>query len=355
MEGEYRLSVAGRSKSFLVASLFVALSLVLTGCGGGASGQQHAAGGGGEPVAGEISIEGSSTVYPITQAAAELFRQENPDARIEVGGAGTSDGFEAFCQGDTQISDASRPIDMAEEVPVCKENGVEFIEVPVAYDGISVVVNKQNDWATEVTSDELKTMWEPSAEGKITQWSQVRSDWPDKPLNLYGPGTESGTYEFFNETIVANEEEVSRQSDVEMSEDDNVLVQGVSGDANALGYFGYSYYENNLDTLKALAVDGVKPTENSIRSGEYLLSRPLFIYVSIDALKKNKAVEPFVDFYVSKQNLDRLVKAAKYVTMPDSLEQASRAQYEDRTTGTVYNKDGELKGGDLKTALKQSQ
>ena len=355
MEGEYRLSVAGRSKSFLVASLIVALSLVLAGCGGGASGQQHAAGGGGEPVAGEISIEGSSTVYPITQAAAELFRQENPDARIEVGGAGTSDGFEAFCQGDTQISDASRPIDVAEEVPVCKENGVEFIEVPVAYDGISVVVNKQNDWATEVTSDELKTMWEPSAEGKITQWSQVRSDWPDKPLNLYGPGTESGTYEFFNETIVANEEEVSRQSDVEMSEDDNVLVQGVSGDANALGYFGYSYYENNLDTLKALAVDGVKPTEDSIRSGEYLLSRPLFIYVSIDALKKNKAVEPFVDFYVSKQNLDRLVKAAKYVTMPDSLEQASRAQYEDRTTGTVFNKDGEPKGGDLETALEQSQ
>ena len=350
-EGVYGLSGTGRSKAFVVAGLIMALSLVLAGCGGGASGQQN----GGGAVSGNIKIEGSSTVYPITQAAAELFRQENPDARIEVGGAGTSDGFEAFCQGDTQISDASRPIDVAEEVPVCKENGVEFIEVPVAYDGISVVVNKQNDWATEVTSDELKTMWEPSAEGKITQWSQVRSDWPDKPLNLYGPGTESGTYEFFNETIVANEEEVSRQSDVEMSEDDNVLVQGVSGDANALGYFGYSYYENNLDTLKALAVDGVKPTENSIRSGEYLLSRPLFIYVSIDALKKNKAVEPFVDFYVSKQNLDRLVKAAKYVTMPDSLEQASRAQYEDRTTGTVFNKDGEPKGGDLETALEQSQ
>src|SRR5215211_5705596 len=284
----------------------VTLALVLAGCG--ASGKET-----GGPISGEISIEGSSTVYPITQAAAELFREENPDARIEVGGAGTSDGFEAFCQGDTQISDASRPIDVAEEVPVCEENGVEFIEVPVAYDGISVVVNKQNDWATEVTSDELKTMWEPSAEGKITQWSQVRSDWPDKPLNLYGPGTESGTYEFFNETIVANEEEVSRQSDVEMSEDDNVLVQGVSGDANALGYFGYSYYENNLDRLKALAVDGVKPTEDSIRSGEYLLSRPLFIYVSTDALKNNEAVKPFVDFYVAPENLDRLVKAAKYV------------------------------------------
>jgi phosphate transport system substrate-binding protein len=338
----------------VVAGLITVLSLVLAGCGGGASGQEN--GGGGKPVTGEIRIEGSSTVYPITQAAAELFRQENPDARIEVGGAGTSDGFEAFCQGDTQISDASRPIDPAEEVPVCKENGVEYIEIPIAYDGISVVVNKQgNDWAKDITSEELKRIWEPSAEDKITRWNQVRSDWPDNELSLYGPGTESGTYEFFNETIVANEEEVSRQSDVEMSEDDNVLVQGVSGDANALGYFGYSYFENNLDTLKALAVDGVKPTGNSIRSGEYLLSRPLFIYVNTDALKNYEALKPFVDFYVAPENLDRLVKAAKYVTMPNSLEQQSRTQYEDRTTGSVYNKDGEPKGGDLKTALEQSQ
>ena len=351
-EGVYRLRRAGRLKSFVVVGLIVALSLVLTACGGGASGQQN----GGEAVTGEIRIEGSSTVYPITQAAAELFREENPDARIEIGGAGTSDGFEAFCQGDTQISDASRPIDAAEEVPVCKENGVEYIEIPIAYDGISVVVNKQgNDWATDITSEELMKIWEPSAEGKVTTWNQVRSDWPDEPLDLYGPGTESGTYEFFNETIVANEEEVSRQSDVEMSEDDNVLVQGVSGDANALGYFGYSYYENNLDTLKALAVDGVKPTEDTIRSGEYLLSRPLFIYVSTDALKNNKAVKPFVDFYLAPQNLDRLVNAAKYVTIPASLEDEARAHYEDRTTGTVYNKDGEPKGGDLETALRQSQ
>jgi phosphate transport system substrate-binding protein len=327
----------------------LALSLVLTACGGSAGGES-----GGGQVSGTINIEGSSTVQPITQAAAELFREENPDAKIEVGGAGTSDGFEAFCQGDTQISDASRPIDVAEELPVCKENGVEFIEIPVAYDGISVVVNKKNDWATEVTSDELKTMWEPAAEGKITQWSQVRSDWPDRELSLYGPGTESGTYEFFNEVIVENEEEVNR-SDYEASEDDNVLVQGVSGDENALGYFGYSYYENNLDTLEALAVDGVKPTEDSIRSGEYLLSRPLFIYVSTDALKNNKAVKPFVDFYVSEQNLDRLVQAAKYVTMPSSLAQESRAQYEDRTTGTMFNAEGEPKGGDLETALKKSQ
>jgi phosphate transport system substrate-binding protein len=310
--------------------------------------------GGGEAVSGNINIEGSSTVQPITQAAAELFRQENPDARIEVGGAGTSDGFEAFCQGETQISDASRPIDVAEEVPVCEENGVEFIEIPVAYDGISVVVNKQNDWATEVTSDELKTMWEPAAEGEITRWSQVRSEWPDRELSLYGPGTESGTYEFFNEYIVGNEEEVSR-SDYEASEDDNVLVQGVAGDENALGYFGYSYYVNNRDKLKLLSVDGVKPSESTIRTGEYLLSRPLFIYVSTDALKNNKAVKPFVDFYLSEQNLNRVVEAAKYVTLPAGLAQESRTQYEDRTTGTVFTEEGEPKGGDLETALEKSQ
>jgi phosphate transport system substrate-binding protein len=335
----------------VVAGLIMALSLVLSGCGGNASGQQD---GSGEPVSGEIRIEGSSTVQPITQAAAELFREENPDARISVGGSGTSDGFEAFCQGDTQISDASRPIDVAEEVPVCEENGVEFIEIPVAFDGISVVVNPQNDWTSGVTSDELKTMWEPAAEGKITRWNQVNTEWPDRELSLYGPGTESGTYEFFNEVIVGNEEEVNR-SDYEASEDDNVLVQGVAGDQNALGYFGYSYYVNNKDKLKVLAVDGVEPTTETIRSGEYLLSRPLFIYVSSKALKNNDAVKPFVDFYLAEQNLDRIVEAARYVTLPSGLAQEARAQYEDRTTGTVFNAGGEPKGGDLEAALQKSR
>src|SRR5215204_3102195 len=331
----------------IAMGLLLALTFVIAACGGSGASES-------EGVSGNISIEGSSTVQPITQAAAELFREENPDARISVGGAGTSDGFEAFCKGDTEISDASRPIDVAEEVPVCEENGVEFIEIPVAFDGISVVVNSQNDWATDVTSEELKTMWEPRAEGQITQWNQVRSEWPDRELSLYGPGTESGTYEFFNEVIVGNEEEVNR-SDYEASEDDNVLVQGVSGDENALGYFGYSYYQNNRDSLKALAVDGVEPTADSIRSGEYLLSRPLFTYVSTKALKNNDAVEPFLDFYVSEQNLNRLVEAAKYVTLPSSLAQESRTQYEDRTTGTVFTAEGEPKGGDLESALQQSQ
>jgi phosphate transport system substrate-binding protein len=347
------LSITGRLRLLAGAGLLLVLSLVLAACGGGAS-EPQGGGGGGEPVSGTITIEGSSTVQPITQAAAELFREENPEARIEVGGAGTSDGFEAFCQGDTQISDASRPIDVAEEVPVCEKNGVSFIEIPIAYDGVSVVVNPQNDWTSDVTSAELKTMWEPAAEGRITRWNQVRSEWPDRELSLYGPGTESGTYEFFNEVIVANKEEINR-SDYEASEDDNVLVQGVSGDQNALGYFGYSYYVNNKDMLKVLAVDGVEPTQGSIRSGEYLLSRPLFIYVSTQALENNDAVKPFVDFYLAEQNLNRIVEAARYVTLPSSLEQEARAQYEDRTAGTVFNAEGEPKGGNLKTALQQAQ
>jgi phosphate transport system substrate-binding protein len=346
------LSITGHLRVLAGVGLLLAMSLVLAACGG-ASGAQGG-GGGGEPASGNISIEGSSTVQPITQAAAELFREENPEARIEVGGAGTSDGFEAFCQGDTQISDASRPIDVAEEVPVCEENGVEFIEIPIAFDGISVVVNSENDWASDITSEELKTMWEPAAEGQITRWSQVRSEWPDRELSLYGPGTESGTYEFFNEIIVGNEEEVNR-SDFEASEDDNVLVQGVAGDQNALGYFGYSYYVNNKDRLKVLAVDGIEPTTDTIRSGEYLLSRPLFIYVSMKALENNPAVEEFVSFYIDKGQLNRIVEAARYVTLPESLAQEARAQYADRTTGTVFNAEGEPKGGDLETALQRSQ
>jgi phosphate transport system substrate-binding protein len=304
---------------------------------------------GGGNVSGQIAVEGSSTVLPITQAAAEAFSQENPDVRISVGGAGTGDGFEAFCAGETQISDASRPIDPEEEIPACEENGVEYVEIPVAYDGISVVVNPQNDFASDITTEELKTLWEPEAEGQITEWSQVRSEWPAQEITLYGPGTESGTFDYFTDEVVG--EEGASRSDYQASEDDNVLVQGVSGDPNALGYFGFSYYETNQDTLKALAVDGVDPTTESIRSGDYPLSRPLFIYVSTQALEENKAVGPFVDFYL--ENLNSIVEQARYVTLPESLAQEARKQWEDRTTGTVYTEEGESKGGDLESALRQ--
>ena len=332
----------------MVPALLLALSLVLTACGGGSSASQGSGGGGN--VSGQIAVEGSSTVQPITQAVAEGFSQQNPEVQITVGGAGTGDGFEAFCAGETQISDASRPIE-PEEQQACADKGIEYIEIPVAYDGISVVVNAQNDFATDITSEELKKLWEPAAEDKITQWNQVRSEWPSEPIHLYGPGTESGTFDFFTEKIVG--EEGASRTDYQASEDDNVLVQGVSGDPNALGYFGFAYYEQNQDTLKALALDGVKPAVETIRSAEYPLSRPLFIYVSTQALKKNKAVEPFVDFYLD--NLDQYVEQARYVTLPSSLEREAYKQWEDRTTGTVFTEEGEPKGGDLKTALEQSQ
>jgi phosphate transport system substrate-binding protein len=330
------------------AGLLLALSFVLAACGG-ASGSE----GSGGNLSGSINVEGSSTVQPITQVAAELFGQEYPDVKFKIGGAGTSDGFEAFCQGDTQVSDASRPIDPAEEVPICKENKIEYIELPIAYDGISIVVNAQNDWAQDITTEELKMLWEPAAEDEITRWSQVRPSWPDRPISLYGPGTESGTFEFFTEEVVG-EEEASR-TDYEASENDNVLVRGVSGDENALGYFGFSYYENNKDTLKALALDGVKPTTKAIQTGEYSLSRPLFIYVNAQDLEKNKALQEFVSFYISEQNLTSIVENAKYVPLPGSLAQETRAQFEDRTSGTVYTAEGEPKGGDLESALEQSQ
>jgi phosphate transport system substrate-binding protein len=340
----YGLSGIRRLRLPVAAVLLLALSLVLAACSGGSSASE----GGG--VSGKISIEGSSTVLPITQAAAEAFSQENPDVQISVGGAGTGDGFEAFCAGETQISDASRPIE-PEEQQACADKGIEYIEIPIAYDGISVVVNGQNDFASDITLDELKTLWEPKAEDKITRWSKVRSEWPDQEITLYGPGTESGTFDFFTDEVVG--EEGASRSDYQASEDDNVLVQGVAGDPSSLGYFGFSYYENNQDKLKALAVDGVQPNTDTIRSGEYPLSRPLFIYVSTQALEENKAVEPFVDYYLD--TLDQFVEQAKYVTLPSSLEKESYKQWEDRTTGTVFTDEGEPKGGDLETALKQSQ
>ena len=328
--------------------LLLGLSLGLAACSGASGGE----GGSSENVSGNVNVEGSSTVYPITQAASELFGQEYPDVKFKIGGAGTSDGFEAFCQGQTQISDASRPIE-PEELQACEDAGIKFIEIPVAYDGISIVVNKKNNWAHDITSAELKTLWEPAAENEVTKWSQVRPSWPDRPIDLYGPGTESGTFDFFTEEI--NGEEDASRTDYQASENDNVLVQGVAGDVNALGYFGYSYYENNKDKLKALTLDGVDPTSQTIKSGEYPLSRPLFIYVNAQDAEKNKAVEEFVSYYVAKNNLDHIVEEAKYVTLPSDLEAESRKQWEDRTTGTAFDADGQPKGGSIEAAYKQLQ
>jgi phosphate transport system substrate-binding protein len=328
------LSKAARS-SLLSVAFLLTLALVLAGCGGGSEKKEEAKKeetgkekGGGSP--GQIAVEGSSTVLPITQAAAEAFNQQNPDVQITVGGAGTGDGFEAFCSGETQISDASRPIE-DDEAQTCQENGVEFIELPVALDALSVVVNPANDFADDITIDQLRTLWEPDAEGQITQWNQVNPEWSEEQINLYGPGTQSGTFDYFTEEVVGKSKE--SRSDYQASEDDNVLVQGVSGDPNALGYFGLSYYLQNQQQLKGITVEGVAPSAETAQSGEYPLSRPLFIYVSTQALEENPSVEEFVNFYL--ENLNQFVEQVQYVPLPESGVQEARERFNNRTTGTA--------------------
>ncbi len=307
-----------------MGTFLLILALVLAGCGGGGQKQE----GGGQ---GQIAIEGSSTVLPITQAVAEVFNRQNPDVQITVGGAGTGDGFEAFCSGDTQISDASRPI-RSEEADRCEQAGIEFVELPVALDALSVVVNPRNDFADNITLEQLRTLWEPSAEGEITRWNQVNPEWPDQTVNLYGPGTQSGTFDYFTEEVVGKSKE--SRSDYQASEDDNVLVQGVSGDPNALGYFGLGYLLENQQRLKALTVDDVAPSAEAAQSGEYPLSRPLFIYVSTQALEENASVQEFVDFYLQQGNLEGFVEQAQYVPLSDAGAQEAREWFQNRTTGS---------------------
>ena len=252
---------------------------------------------------GRIAIDGSSTVYPITEGVAEEFQKKyRGEYRVTVGVSGTGGGFEKFCRGETDISDASRPISQSEKEK-CAQNGIEYIKMPVAYDGITVVVNPNNNWANSITVNELKTIWKPEAQGEVTSWSDVRSSWPDAQMSLFGPGSDSGTFDYFTEAIVG--EEGSSRGDYTASEDDNVLVKGVERDENALGYFGYAYYAENKDSLKALAIDdgdgsAVKPNQQTIESGNYTpLSRPLFIYVKKSALDK-PGVRTFVEYYMQE-------------------------------------------------------
>ncbi len=336
----------------LVGVLLLTLALILAGCGGGEekkkeeekdkkkeeetkkeetkkeeTGKDKEKAGGGTP--GQIAVEGSSTVLPITQAAAEGFNQQNPDVQITVGGAGTGDGFEAFCSGDTQISDASRPI-KDEEAQMCEENGIEFVELAVAQDALTVVVNPQNDFANNITLEQLKTLWEPDAEGQVDSWNDVNPEWPDQPISLYGPGTQSGTFDYFTEKVNGKSKE--SRTDYQASEDDNVLVQGVEGDPSALGYFGFGYFEQNAQQLKALTVEGVAPSVETAQSGEYPLARPLFIYVSTQALDENPSVEEFVSFYL--ENINQFVQQAQFVPLGDPALQEARQRFQDRIAGT---------------------
>jgi phosphate transport system substrate-binding protein len=300
----------------LSALLLAPLALgAISGCGG-ESGDDSG-------LSGFVRVDGSSTVFPVTEAVAEEFQIANPNARITVGISGTGGGFKKFCAGETDISDASRPIKDTER-EMCAEAGIEPLEITVAYDGLAVMVNPGNDFAACMTVDELKRIWEPGS--TVSRWSQVREGWPDEEMKLYGPGTDSGTFDYFTEAIVG-EEDASRP-DFTASEDDNVLVQGIAGDPYSLGYFGYAYYAENTDKLKLVAVDGgngcVEPTPETVESGEYApLARPLFIYVARSALEKPQ-VDAFVRYYLEQARL--LVPQVGYVPLRDQQYQAALAE-----------------------------
>lgn len=281
-----------------------------------------------------IKIDGSSTVFPITEAVAEDFQAANQGINVTVGIAGTGGGFEKFCKGEIDISNASRPIKQ-EEMDACKTAGIEYVELPIAYDALTVVVNPRNTWATSLTVEELKKIWEPAAQGKVTNWNQVRSGFPDAPLKLFGPGTDSGTFDYFTEAINGKSKE--SRADYTASEDDNVLVQGVSRDQNALGYFGYAYYQENQERIKSVPIDSgngaVAPSAQTVEDGSYSpLSRPLFIYVSKNAAERPE-VQNFVSFYLDSSGL---VSEVGYVPLPSGAYTAAQTNFQDRKVGSVF-------------------
>lgn len=262
---------------------------------------------------GLIQIDGSSTVYPISEAMAEEFMAENSDVQIVVGVSGTGGGFRKFCAGETDISNASRPV-KEEELEACAENGIEPLELLVGTDALTVVTSLENDFIDDITTEELNTIWAPEAEGTITRWNQVNPAWPNAPIGLYGPGTDSGTFDFFTDEV--NGEEGASRADYTASEDDNIIVLGVSRDPNALGYFGLAYFLENQDTLKALSVDGVEPTPENAKSGDYSLARPLYIYVNPAALDKPE-VRAFVEYYLETARDTTLVTEVGYVPLTE--------------------------------------
>jgi phosphate transport system substrate-binding protein len=284
--------------------LVLPLLAVLAGCGGSGSERE---------VAGRIHVDGSSTVYPITEAMVEEFQAEHPSIRVAVGVSGTGGGFEKFCGGEAEIADASRAIKPS-EVERCHANGVDPVGFPIALDGLSVMVNPANDWAECLTVEELRRIWQPGS--RITSWSQVRDGWPNEKLVLYGPGIDSGSFDYFTENIVGQED--ASRSDYMASEDDNVLVHGVAGDRGSLGYFGHAYYVEHADALKLLAIDDgagcVLPDSHTVRTNTYRpLTRPLFLYVDRRALQREEVVT-FMRYYFA--NVVRLAPAVGYVPLP---------------------------------------
>jgi phosphate transport system substrate-binding protein len=287
-----------------------------------------------------IAIDGSSTVYPIMEAVAEEFQKANENQKVTIGVSGTGGGFKKLCAGEIAMAGASRPI-KASEVEACKAAGIEFIELPVAYDGLTVAVSPKATWIDAITLAELKTMWEPEAQGKVKKWSDVRKGWPDAPLNLFGAGVDSGTYDYFTQAVVGKEH--SSRGDYTSSEDDNVLVQGVSNDVNALGFFGYAYYDQNRDKLKVVPVDDgvadngagpITPSPETVRDGTYQpLSRPLFLYVAKSAAARQE-VGSFIHFFM--RSGASLVKEAGYIPLPDEAYAMTEKRYDAGITGSMF-------------------
>lgn len=285
---------------------------------------------------GIVKVDGSSTVYPITEAVAEEFQlSKNGAIKVTVGISGTGGGFKKFCRGEIDIADASRPISTS-EMTSCRENSVKYVELPIAYDALTVVANPQNNWVNSITIAELKKMWQPEAQGVITSWNQIRPNWPNKPLKLYGAGSDSGTFDYFTEAVVGKAK--SSRGDYTASEDDNVIVQGIASDPNAIGYFGFAYYAENLGRLKAIAIDNgkgaVAPSRENVDNGTYNpLSRPIFIYVSKKGLARPE-VKEFVEFYL--KNAPRLVSEVKYIPLSQALYTQIQSRVNELKYGTTF-------------------
>jgi phosphate transport system substrate-binding protein len=290
-----------------------------------------------------IQIDGSSTVFPVTEAVAEEFQKSKKGkVKVTVGIAGTGGGFKKFCRGETDLSNASRPI-LKTEMESCKQSGVQFFELPVAYDALTVIVNPKNDWVKALTVPDLKKMWEPGAQGKVTTWNQVRNEWPNNPLKLFGPGADSGTFDYFTEAIVGKAK--SSRGDFTASEDDNVLVQGVANDRNALGYFGFAYFVENQNKLKAAPIDGgkgpVMPSAKTVEDGSYQpLSRPIFVYVSKKSYDSKPEVKEFVEYYL-KQG-PQLIRQVKYVPLPQTAYNLGMEHLKKGKVGTVFGGEAEV-------------
>jgi phosphate transport system substrate-binding protein len=332
------------------------LTLVAAGCGGGQGSNETAQQG--APAA-LITLDGSSTVFPIAEAVAEEYGKAHPNVRTPtVGISGTGGGFQKFCRGETDISNASRPIRPV-EIEACKKAGIEYVEIPIAYDGIAIVVNPKNTWADAVTVNELKTMWAPEAQGKITRWNQIRPSWPNRDIRLFGAGVDSGTYDYFTEATVGKEG--ASRGDFTSSEDDNVIVQGVGSDELGLGFLPLAYVEENRERLKVVPVDDNKadngagpiaPSAETVRGGTYQpLSRPLFIYVARKAADRPE-VQQFVEMFFTR---DDLVREVGYIQLTPQILELARKHFADRKTGTAFGEGGSQVGLTLEALLAREQ